>query len=56
MPNANYAVIMTITGGDDHVMQVTSKSTGGFNWACHDPGLDNNDNADQQGFDFIVVG
>jgi len=56
MPNTNYAVIMTITGGEDHVMQVTGKLTSGFTWSSNDPGVGNNENADQDGFDFIVVG
>lgn len=56
MPIASYAVIMTISGGEDHVMQVTNKQLGSFGWICHDPGLGNNEDADQDGFDFIVLG
>jgi hypothetical protein len=55
MPNNNYAVLATTGSDQDHVVEITGRSTSGFTATTSDPGQSNNNRSNTNVIMFMVI-
>jgi hypothetical protein len=55
MPNSNYAVVASLGSDQDHVVEISNRTTSGFKMICSDPGTGNNNKSDTDIVQFMVI-